>query len=29
MNEAMCLATDVANKGGHRPKERSRAEGGC
>ena len=28
MNEAMCLATDVANEGGHRPKERSRPRGG-
>ena len=27
MNEAMCLATDVANEGGHRPKERSRPRG--
>ena len=23
IDEAMCLATDVANEGGHRPKERS------
>ena len=28
MNEAMCLATDVANEGGHRPKERSWPRGG-
>ena len=26
--EAMCLATDVVNEGGHRPKERSRGRGG-